>query len=106
MQLNDELAESLPAAAVADRELMGIILHPPKGLWLCLHRSDITLTHVLNWIDVMQNDLNAQKQEIAQLKLLFFFGCQEALTIFLALHSNFDRQQNTIAQLLKTKQSH
>lgn len=99
-QLNDQLAASLPEDVVADRELMSIILHPPKGLWLSLNRREIVLKTISQWIDVMNDDVDLNKQHIAELKLLFFFGSQEALKVFLTLHSKYTWQQNSILQLL------
>ena len=99
-QLNNELAEALPQHAADDRELMNIILHPPKGLWLYLNRSEILLSQILQWVEVMNNPLKPQDQTIAELKLLFFFGSEEALNVFLALHSQYLIQQETVSQLL------
>ena len=131
-QLNNELAEALPSHAADDRELMNIILHPPKGRIAsksearsffteevegmearqdsptgCYHvtnqqinRSEILLSQISQWVAVMNNPIKPQDQTIAELKLLFFFGSEEALNVFLALHSQYLIQQETVSQLL------
>jgi hypothetical protein len=91
-------SRTLPPSAADDNKLMNIILQPPKEQIAtgCYHvtnkqlnRSEILLSQVSQWVEVMNNDLNEHNKSMAKLKLLLFFASEEALNMFLALHSQY-----------------
>ena len=61
-----------------------------------INRSEILLSQISQWVEVMNNPIKPQDQTIAELKLLFFFASEEALNVFLALHSQYLKQQETL----------
>jgi hypothetical protein len=109
-QLNNELADSLPPCALEDHELRNLIFNPPKGLWLNLERCEIKLDLVLSWVKQMDHwvyceddtpDPQQAGRIIAELKLLFYFGSQEALNVFLDLHQKWVKEAKIVKKLIK-----
>ena len=108
-QLNNELTDNLPPRVLENMELRNIILSPPKGLWLNADRADIKLDLILSWVEQMDHwvyceDATADPQQegrvISELKLLFFFGSQEALNVFLDLHQKLVKEEKIVKKLI------
>lgn len=98
-QINQELNEQIPPSAQDDKQLLALIMAPPDGLWLNASRSEHFRDNLDYWVQLTLND-DCQEQELAELKLLFFFGSQPAADAYIEKYNENLRNKQIIAKLL------
>lgn len=102
-----ELKEAIPAEFRDDSELMMLVSSPPKVLWWNVDRTDILSETVIEWIEIAlyadHEDAEAAKAgDIADLKLLFFFGTEQAKQVAISIYRLY-RREFALNKILESK---
>ncbi len=75
------LVNLLPRKAQEDRALVALLQKPHNGLWFDVERAAVTLDVIEGWLDEMTGAATPELKQLAELKVLFYFGSHEALLI-------------------------
>ena len=98
-QINRELNEQIPPSALDDKQLLALIMAPPDELWLNASRSELFRDNLDHWVQLTLSD-DCQEQELAELKLLFFFGSQPAADAYIEKYNENLRNKQIIAKII------
>ena len=87
VQCQQDLSAYFVGDMLGDSELLALVSRPPKGFWFDITRSEIFSKDLDSWIRHMDDGETQEIKDNAELKLLFFFGSNDALDRYLDLHN-------------------
>ncbi len=87
VQCQQDLSAYFVGDMSGDSELLRLVNQPPKGFWFDIMRNEIFSSDLDRWIRRMDDGETQEIKDNAELKLLFFFGSNDALDRYLDLHN-------------------